>query len=472
MFRPPAISLSEGALRAARWTDNPLRPRRGIEYHANNLAVALRLTVDGPLFEKIKKKISSTRVSAFGSFSCSHDEPRRLSSVSRLGASRSSASGPSRGERALRVAERLVIAIGIILFGILIARLGVDSVLANLRMVGWGIVLIIAAEILAFVFTTLGWLAVFPGGGHLPSFGQLLLARVAGDSANYLTPTATMGGEFVRVRMLQGQAPVAPLVASVMVARFTQTVGLFVFVTGGLLLVVDDTRLPAGAKWGILGGLTLFAAVLAGLLLMQRRGLLSPALRRAERWPALRFLAPLRSPVEQIDAEMARVHRESTGRIVLSSASFLLGYVGGSIESYLILWFFGIPVSLKLALAVEVLGVALNNLMFFVPLRAGTQEAGKALVFAVLGLDPAQGLAAGVICRIRELTWAFVGLVILARSRLHIQYLPMSQEAPPSLSPSSPRDGVSPHRDQHLSRAFVQRVEPTHGGDRECCKER
>jgi uncharacterized membrane protein YbhN (UPF0104 family) len=209
----------------------------------------------------------------------------------------------------LRVAERLVLAIGIILFGILIARLGVDSVLANLRMVGWGIVLIIAAEILAFVFTTLGWLAVFPGGGHLPSFGQLLLARVAGDAANYLTPTATMGGEFVRVRMLQGQAPVAPLVASVMVARFTQTVGLFVFVTGGLLLVVDDTRLPVGAKWGILGGLTLFAAVLAGLLLMQRRGLLSPALRRAERWPALRFLAPLRSPVEQIDAEMARVHR-------------------------------------------------------------------------------------------------------------------------------------------------------------------
>jgi uncharacterized membrane protein YbhN (UPF0104 family) len=95
----------------------------------------------------------------------------------------------------------------------------------------------------------------------------------------------------------------------------------------------------------------------------------------------------------------------------------------------LILWFFGIPVSLHLALAVEVLGVVLNNLMFFVPLRAGAQEAGKALVFVLLGLSPAQGLAAGVIYRIRELTWAFIGLAILARSRLSVRPLPPSMES-------------------------------------------
>ena len=89
----------------------------------------------------------------------------------------------------------------------LVARLGADNILANLRMVGWGILLIIAAEILAFLANTLGWRVAFPRQGVVPSFGQLLLARIAGDGVNYLTPTATMGGEFVRVRMLQGQAP-------------------------------------------------------------------------------------------------------------------------------------------------------------------------------------------------------------------------------------------------------------------------
>lgn len=201
----------------------------------------------------------------------------------------------------------------------------------------------------------------------MPSFGQLLLTRIAGDSINYLTSTANLGGEFFRVRMLQGQTAVAPLVASVIVAKLTQTIGLFAFIGVGLVLVVDDTRIPGSVRWGILGGLLCFAVVLAGLLIMQRRGLLAPALRFTDRWPAVRFLAPLRSCIEQIDAEMARTHRESTGQIVLSSASFAVGYGAGIVESYLILWFFGVPVSLELALSIEILGVMLNNLMFFVP---------------------------------------------------------------------------------------------------------
>jgi glycosyltransferase 2 family protein len=346
----------------------------------------------------------------------------------------------SRRERALRVLERVVLASGIVLFFVLLARLGFDNVVTNLRMVGWGIVVIVAAEILPYLVNTLSWRTAFPPGGRVPSFGQLLLARIGGEAANYLTPTATMGGEFVRVRMLQGQAEAPSLVASVLVAKLTQALGLVAFITVGLLLLVDDARLSASARWGILGSLALLAALLTGLLIMQRRGLLAPALRLADRWPILRFLAPLRSSVERIDAEMARVHRESPGRIALSSAIFALGFAYGTIETYLILWFFGVPVTLKLALAIEVLGLVLSNLMFFVPLRAGTQEAGKALVFAMLGLDPAQGLAAGVVCRIRELTWAFIGLAILARSRLATRPLPPLPETLPSLGPTSPGD--------------------------------
>ena len=351
---------------------------------------------------------------------------------------------PRQTERILRVAEWLVLAAGLVLFGVLVARLGIDSVLTNLQMVGWGIVLIIAAEMLAFAANTLGWRAAFPAGVRAPSCKRLLLARIAGDSINYLTPTANLGGEFVRVRMLQGQAEVAPLVASVVVAKLTQTIGLVAFVAVGVLVVVDDTRISAGARWGIFWGLFLFAAVLAGLLVMQRRGLLAPALRLADRWPALRFLAPIRPSIDQIDAEMARIHRESMGRIVFSSASFAVGYAAGIVESYLILWFFGVPASLELALAIEVLGVMLNNLMFFVPLRVGTQEAGKVLVFAMLGLNPAQGLAAGLISRIRELAWAFIGLAILAHSRVHARPLPPSESAPLAGTEPDPVEGLVP----------------------------
>jgi uncharacterized membrane protein YbhN (UPF0104 family) len=335
----------------------------------------------------------------------------------------------SKGEHHLRLAERLVLASGIILFCFLVVRLGADNILANLRMVGWGILVIIAAEILAFLANALGWRMAFSREGTVPSFGQLLLARIAGDGVNYLTPTATLGGEFVRVRMLQGQAPMTSIAASVVVAKLTQTVGLLVFVSCGLLLVIEELRLPSSVKWGILASLVLFAAIMGGLLFLQRRRLLTPALDFAIRRLRLKFLARFRVPLEQLDAEMARVHRESAFRIFLSAGIFALGFGYGVIETYLIIWFFGIPVSLKLALAIEVLGVVINNLTFFVPLRAGTQEAGKALAFALVGLGPAQGLAAGVIYRIRELTWAFIGLAVLTHSRVSLRSLPRSREA-------------------------------------------
>jgi glycosyltransferase 2 family protein len=341
------------------------------------------------------------------------------------------------GERHLRTTERVVLASGIVLFFFLVARLGADNILANLRMVGWGILLILGAEILAFLANTLGWRLAFPRQGAVPSFRHLLLARIAGDGVNYLTPTATMGGEFVRVRMLQGQASTPSLAASVIVAKLTQTVGLVIYISGGLFIVLDNLRLPIGAKLGIIGSLALLAIILLALVFVQRRGLLMPALRFSERWTFLRFLAPLRSSAERIDAEMSRIHRESFGRVILSSVAFALGFACGVIESYLILWCFGIPTSLQLALAVDVLGVAINNLTFFVPLRVGTQEAGKTLVFAMLGLSPTQGLAAGVVCRIRELIWAFLGLAILARSRLSVRSIPTSIE---STSPSLPDD--------------------------------
>jgi glycosyltransferase 2 family protein len=319
--------------------------------------------------------------------------------------------------RGLRMAERLLLACGITLFFVLLARLGLESVLANLRLVGWGIFLILAAEIVPILFNTLGWRAVFPSGQRMPLFRRLVSARIAGDAANALTPTATMGGEFVRVRMLQEELPAASLVASVIVAKITQTVGLVGFVAIGLLLVIDDTGLSAGARWGMFLGLCVFSILLAGLLLAQRRGLLTRGVAALSRWRPLGFLASLRPSIEQVDAEMARVHEESAGRIAASSVSFAFGYAAGILETYLILLFFRIPVTLELALAIEVLGVALNNLAFFVPFRAGTQEVGRALVFAMLGLSAAQGLAAGVIYRVRELTWALIGLALLAASR-------------------------------------------------------
>ncbi|MFI5396681.1 MAG: flippase-like domain-containing protein [Candidatus Binatia bacterium] len=321
-------------------------------------------------------------------------------------------------QRAFHIAERLFLISGVILFGFLLRELGVRTVLINLQLAGWGIVPIVLQETLAYVANTLGWRAAFPTPRPRIPFSQLLTARIAGDAVNYLTPTATLGGEFVRTRYLRGQAEGTSLVASVAVAKLTQTIGQIAFVIIGLAFVLDDTPLPPTVRHGLLFGLAAFSALTLALIFGQRRGMFAPMLRMAQRLGLPDRAPELARRLQRLDAEIARFHGDTNGAVFLSSASFCAGWAMGVVEIYLILWLLGVPVSVHRALTIEVFSVAIDGMLFFVPAKVGTQEGGKVLIFALLGLDPGKGLALGILRRIRELTWALVGMLILSRQQL------------------------------------------------------
>ena len=329
--------------------------------------------------------------------------------------------------RLLRIAERVFLVAGFALFVILFYELGPRTVVANLQVVGWGIAPIVLQEILAYAANTLGWLAAFPRPRAAIPFSDLLAARIAGDAVNYVTPTATLGGEFVRTRVLRGRADGTALVASVAVAKLSQTIGQIAFVVIGLGVILDDTPLPDGVRIGLLSGLGVFSALAGVLFFAQRRGMFAPLLRIAQR-----FGLPARAPelirrLERLDDEIARFHGDANGAFAASTTCFFAGWLLGVLEIYLILWFLGVPVSVHRALTIEVLSVAIDGMLFFVPAKVGTQEGGKVLIFTVLGLPPAKGLALGILRRVRELTWALVGLLILSRQQLAVQ---------PALEPS------------------------------------
>jgi hypothetical protein len=231
---------------------------------------------------------------------------------------------------------------------------------------------------------------------------------------NYLTPTAMLGGEFVRGRMLRGYAALPSIVASLAVAKLTQTIGLVAFVALGTLTVVDFGRLPALVRGGLLVGLGIFTGALSLFFLLQRRGLFAPIRHLAEAHARLARWLPLQSTLQRLDREITRFHAHGYKPLLLSTAGFGAGYLLGTVEVYLILVFLDVPATVAGALAIEVLTVALENVFFFVPLRAGTQEASKVLVFMLLGLDPIKGMAFAILSRVRELTWALIGLAILS----------------------------------------------------------
>jgi len=100
--------------------------------------------------------------------------------------------------RAWRLAELALVTAGLVLLVGLVRSAGSAALLADLRLVGWGILLIVTQEMLAVVANTLGWRAAFPAPRPVPRFGQLLAARIAGDAVDYVMPTATLGGKLIR----------------------------------------------------------------------------------------------------------------------------------------------------------------------------------------------------------------------------------------------------------------------------------
>jgi glycosyltransferase 2 family protein len=294
---------------------------------------------------------------------------------------------------------------------------GAETLVRDLRALGWGLGLVLLVESLNVALNTLGWALDFPRGERPVGLGRLLAARLAGDSVNYLTPSASVGGELLRVRLLGSHVPSSLRWASVSAAKVGQSLAQAVFILSGLAIVFPTLAMSRGwferpgaiiaasavgvvavapwvaFVWAVDRG---FWTTIQGALGRLRVGWLLPA-----SWA---------DPGRDLDDTLARV---GPWRATASLGCFVAAWSVGAAEIYLILRWVGDPVSWRMALALESGSALIDGILFFVPAKIGTQEGGKVALFAALGLNPARGLTLGVVRRIRELTYAGLGLLAL-----------------------------------------------------------
>lgn len=318
----------------------------------------------------------------------------------------------------MKVLEKIILAAGLATMAYLLYKLDASSIWANVAHIGLGLPLILILPVPDHFLNALGWKFSFSSQDARPlRLWKLMLIRIAGDGVNYLTPSATIAGEVVRPAMLEAAAPAEAKIASVVVARFTQSVGQALFIMIGLIIVVTG-KIPAIEglplihfirRWFFIPNtiLVLTLALIGGYMIKtwkrkpgQNRSP-SPDAERPSKWMGVR---------KQIGFYLL----EHPGRFTLSTIFFTAGYFYSTIEVFAICHFMNVPISPAVALAIEVLSSIVDGVLFMVPAKIGTQEAGKTAIFTGLGLQPAQGFAFGVIRHIRELVWAGLGFSIYA----------------------------------------------------------
>lgn len=307
---------------------------------------------------------------------------------------------------------------GALVLAALLYRLGWAAVLEQLHGVGWGWLLILGQEILPILANTLGWHYSFPKAQRQVPLWRLGRMRLAGDGINYLIPSATLGGELLRINLLRQEMSMGAAAASVTVAKFTQFLGQALFIALGLLLAAPGAPLRAGLLpllWALLAACLLFLGlVLLGLW----QGMFARLTRLLLTWLPARLKGYI--PVDQaaaLDRDIAGFLKGDQAAFWASTAFFGLAWALGSVEVLLICFFLGLPVDWATAVTVETLSVFIDGVLFFVPGKLGTQEGGKVLIFMSLGLSPVAGLAFGLIRRIRELAWAAAGVACLMACR-------------------------------------------------------
>ncbi len=305
---------------------------------------------------------------------------------------------------------------GLVLLAGIFWSVGWPAIAANLAAIGKWFFFLAALYLLAQLAFCMGWWAVIEPALPRSHFARVFGVYLAGDTVNYLTP-GNFGGEPLKARLLERSLPMGSAVASLTIHKHADMVAQWLFVLAGVAVSLIHFSLPAAARWAALAGAALLGGLLWLLTWALLRGTYGPVLAWLGRWRPLAARARRYADAAQrVDASIRDFYTIHRGRWFAAVGWCLLGWCGGLLETYIVLRLLTRSEGWWTAFAVEALAMALNNMLLWVPARAGSAEGVRVAVFLLLGMPAAQGAAYGLVRRGRELLWLLPGaLYTLAR---------------------------------------------------------
>ena len=283
----------------------------------------------------------------------------------------------------------------------LLLRTGIPEILRLLNIAGWRLLWLVPIHLVPMALGAAGWHRLLRGV-RAPGLAYLTWATTVREAVGGLLPAAQVGGEVVGVRLLVRRATSATTAGAVIVVQLSLwMVAQLVFAATGLVLLLGFST--AGAAPRLVGpGVLAGAVVTAAFVLVQHRwgvfGLMERVLSAIAGKDVLRALG---DPAH-LDRAIRALYGER--RTLASCLAWQLAEMcAGATELWVTLRLLGYPGSLRAALVVESLTMAIQSAAFFVPAGLGTQEGSFVLFGAAVGLPPQVALALSLATRARQL---------------------------------------------------------------------
>jgi len=289
-----------------------------------------------------------------------------------------------------------------------------------LRQLRWHqIVLLLLVNGLILILLNGRWWIILRGHGRSISFLSLLGYRLATFGVSYFTPGPHFGGEPLQVYLVEKeqQVPRSTAIAAMSLDKSLELLVNFTFLLGGVLIIIQQRTLGGMVKEE--------AAILATVLLLFPAGYLlaiwanhSPIswlMDTGQRLPFWSRKPVWRTRFQQAQKTVHASEKETTlfcRRAPLALTLALLASISGWMlmigEFWLMISFLGTPLSLvQLVTAMTAARIAI---LLLLPGSIGALEASQAFAFGTMGLNPAIGISASLLIRMRDVLLGATGL--------------------------------------------------------------
>lgn len=287
---------------------------------------------------------------------------------------------------------------------------------------GW-IVAVFLLWVPLYLMNALTWRIILKGTGKcVVPYALLFKLTISGFALNYATPAGLMGGEPYKIMELSPYVGRERATSSVLLFSMMHIFSHFWywFAASLLYMLLLDV---SSAMFCVLLFMMFFS--LCGVYLFlkgYRNGMVVKILNVISCIPGLknrmtRFMRTHRNELAQIDAQIASLHTQDRRSFYMSFGLEFIGRVLQAFEIYFVLAALGVTGSFVQLFLYATLIIALTslfaNLLFFMPLQLGGREGGFVMSCVQLGFTNGMGVYISIICRIRELFWTTIGLLLI-----------------------------------------------------------
>lgn len=323
---------------------------------------------------------------------------------------------------------------------ILTFKVSFTEIWRDIEKTGLFFVLILGLWLVLYIMNALTWRIIIKGSGDCNiSFLKLIKITISGFALNYVTPAGLMGGEPYKIMELSPYIGRERATSSVLLFAMTHIFAHFWYwITSVLLFVILILThfvslrfemaivLPSIFLFSVLGIYLFIRGYKNGMVVHIINAICK--LPFCKRWRTC-FLEKHLAELKNIDSQIAQLQNQNKKSFW---GSLILEYVGRvmqSLEIYILLVIVGIQETPLLIFIYSFIILAFTslfaNILFFLPLQIGGREGGFAMSTMQLNLIGESGnpvpaneimtiaLFISIICRVRELFWTTVGLVLM-----------------------------------------------------------